>query len=590
MRRSRPLVALSVLVALTTARRVDAGDPLTPTAAWIAESDQAGADFGFSSASAGDVNGDGFDDVIVGAFTFGNGQNQEGKAFVYLGSASGLSPVAAWTAEGNQVNAVFGKSVARAGDVNGDGFDDVIVGAAWFDNGQTDEGRAFVYHGSATGLGATPAWIKEINQGAAEFGSAVACAGDVNGDGFDDVIIGAPVASNGQFQEGRAFVYLGSASGLASLPIWSAESDEAFAGFGATVASAGDVNGDGFDDIVVGAPDATNGEASEGRASVYFGSASGPSTAPDWTFESDQAGAAFALSVAGAGDVNGDGYADVAIGAPYFDAGETNEGRSFVFHGSSAGLSATPAWTAESDQAFASFGTSIASAGDVDGDGFSDLVVGAWQYDAGQLNEGRVFAFLGSSTGLDSTPAWTGESDQANAAFGFCVAPAGDVNGDGYADVIVGSHWFDSGQTDEGRAFVHHGRCDALASALPYGVGKPGTNGVPMLSSLTPPALGTTSDLTVTGGLPAANTVVLFVGLTPAAISFDSGTLLVEPALVLALPALGGAGELSLPVAIPADATLCGLSVAFQVAFVDPLAIGTYHTAATNGLLWTLGG
>ena len=165
-------------------------------------------------ATAGDVNGDGYADVIVGAPNYDNGQTDEGRAFVYYGSASGLSTTANWTAESNQASAYFGYSVATAGDVNGDGYADVIVGAPNYDNGQTDEGRAFVYHGSASGLSATANWTAESNQASAYFGYSVATAGDVNGDGYADVIVGAPNYDNGQTDEGRAFVYHGSASGL----------------------------------------------------------------------------------------------------------------------------------------------------------------------------------------------------------------------------------------------------------------------------------------------------------------------------------------------------------------------------------------
>ncbi len=127
-------------------------DPLSTTPNWTAESNQANAEFGYSVASAGDVNGDGFSDVIVGAPLFDNGETDEGRAFVYHGSASGLSTTPNWTAESNQALAWFGSSVASAGDVNGDGFSDVIVGAYLFDNGETNEGRAFVYYGNG-GIG-----------------------------------------------------------------------------------------------------------------------------------------------------------------------------------------------------------------------------------------------------------------------------------------------------------------------------------------------------------------------------------------------------------------------------------------------------
>src|SRR3989338_8866950 len=123
-------------------------------------------------------------------------------------------------------------------------------------------------------------------------------------------------------------------------------------------------------------------------------------TSPAWTAESDQAGAQFGISVATTGDVNGDGYSDVIVGAPYYDNGQTDEGRAFVYLGSSAGLALTPAWTAESDQASAYFGYSVSTAGDVNGDGYSDVIVGALYYDNGQANEGRAFVYLGSSAGL----------------------------------------------------------------------------------------------------------------------------------------------------------------------------------------------
>src|SRR5207249_5781797 len=135
---------------------------------------------------------------------------------VFLGMTSPPSTIAAWTSESDQPSARFSFSVASAGDLNGDGFSDVIVGAPQYDNGQTDDGRAFVYLGSASGLGTTPAWTAECDQAGAECGFSVARAGDVNGDGFSDVIVGAPYYDN----RGRAFVYLGSASGPGPTPAW----------------------------------------------------------------------------------------------------------------------------------------------------------------------------------------------------------------------------------------------------------------------------------------------------------------------------------------------------------------------------------
>jgi hypothetical protein len=222
-------------------------------------------------ATAGDVNGDGFSDVIVGAYQYENGEINEGRVFVYHGSADGLATTADWTAESNQAGAFFGRSVATAGDANGDGFSDVIVGAYQYDNGQGDEGRAFVYHGSAVGLSTTAAWTAESNQGSAWFGWSVETAGDVNGDGFSDVIVGVTGYDNDQMNEGRASVYHGSAAGFSPTADWTAESNQTGATSGISVGTAGDVNGDGFSDVIVGVYHYDNGESDEGRAFVYYG-------------------------------------------------------------------------------------------------------------------------------------------------------------------------------------------------------------------------------------------------------------------------------------------------------------------------------
>jgi subtilisin-like proprotein convertase family protein len=441
---------------------------LSAASDWTAEGDWIYANFGYAVGTAGDVNGDGYTDVIVGAPSYANGQSVEGRASVYHGSASGLSDTPDWAIESNIVNAQLGTAVATAGDVDGDGYADVVVGAPYYTNGETSEGIAFVYHGSASGLGATAAWTAESEQGSAYFGHSVSTAGDVNGDGYADVIVGAYGYDGGQADEGRATVYHGSASGLGTTAAWTAESDQDNALFGRSVSTAGDVNGDGYADVIVGADRYTDGENSEGRAFVYCGSASGLSATADWTAESDQAGAWFGFSVNTAGDVNGDGYADLIVGAFSYDGGETNEGAAFVYHGAPIGLSPTAAWTAESDQASANFGRSVATAGDVNGDGYADVIVGAYRYDNGQADEGAAFVYHGSATGLSTSPDWTAESNWAGARFGRSVAPAGDVNGDGYTDVIVGAYAYSNGQSFEGAAFVYHGSATGLSSTADW--------------------------------------------------------------------------------------------------------------------------
>jgi hypothetical protein len=436
-------------------------DPLLTSSAWTAESNQADARFGIATASAGDVNGDGYSDVVVGAYTFDNGESNEGRAFLYLGSTNGLSLAPAWTAEGNQIDAWFGWSVASAGDVNGDGYSDVIVGAQQLDG---NTGRALLYLGSPMGLSLTPAWTAESNQAGAAFGISVASAGDVNGDGYSDVVVGASQFDNGEMNEGRAYLYLGSASGLSPAPSWTAESNQVEAAFGFSVASAGDVNGDGFSDVLVGASFFDNMQTNDGRVFLYLGSPTGLALTAAWTAETNQAEALFGVRVASAGDVNGDGYSDVVVGAKGFDNGQADEGRAFLYFGSASGLSLNPGWTAESNQVGAEFGVSVASAGDVNGDGYSDVVVGARMFDNGHVGEGRAFLYLGSASGLSQIPAWTGETDQPSAQIAW-VSGAGDVNGDGYSDVMMSSVFFDGGEADEGRAFLYLGRASGLTKA-----------------------------------------------------------------------------------------------------------------------------
>ena len=453
-----PYVVVMGLAALPTANAGADGAALPPARlaqaprpSWIGQSNQAGAFYGYSVSTAGDVNGDGFDDVIVGAPFYANGV---GRVFLYRGSPAGLSDEPVWSPLGDQEGALFGYSVASAGDVNGDGFADVVVGAPFYDDGETDEGRVFVYFGSPSGPSLTPDWTAESDQAGALFGTSVATAGRVNKDRFDDLIVGAPLYDHDEMDEGRAFAYYGSPSGPSLTPDWTAEPDQDFAQFGYSVGAAGSVNGDPAGDVIVGAPQYLG----IGAAFAYHGSPSGLSPTPNWTVLSDQGGTLFGRSVSGAGDVNGDGIADVIVGAPSYDDGQTDEGVAFAYYGSPTGLSLTPDWSAEGDQAFASFGFAVGGAGSVDGDGFDDVVVGAPSYDTPQTDAGAVLLFTGSASGLSTAPRLVLPSKQAGSNLGVAVGTAGDVNGDGGADFIAGSWLFDHGQSDEGVAIVIQGK------------------------------------------------------------------------------------------------------------------------------------
>jgi len=401
---------------------------------------QAEANFSWSVSTAGDVNGDGYSDVIVGARHYDNGESNEGRAFVYHGSVSGLSNTPNWTGESNQTDADFGFSVSTAGDVNGDGYSDIIVGAYDY-NGR---GKVFVYHGSALGLSISPDWTAEGEPGDL-LGNSVGTAGDVNGDGYSDVIIGA-------YWSGKAFVYHGSPSGLSTTADWVAQCDQANSSFGASVGTAGDVNGDGYSDVIIGADNYGSGTWKEGKVFVYYGSPSGLSAVPDWTVIGDQLNASFGYSVGTAGDVNGDGYSDVIVGAYTYSNVEFQEGKAFVYYGSSSGLSITADWMAESNHGGDYFGYSVSNAGDVNGDGYSDIIIGAL------YGEGRSFVYNGSASGLGTTPYWT--ANRSYSWFGFSVSTAGDVNDDNYSDVIVGAPDFFHYEGYVGAAFVYHGSAD----------------------------------------------------------------------------------------------------------------------------------
>jgi hypothetical protein len=442
------------------------GPTLNPD--WSASDFLSSAQFGFSVSTAGDVNGDGYSDVIVGAVGFDGGQLNEGAAFLFLGSTMGLASSFAWSAEGNQSSALFGNSVSAAGDVNGDGYSDVVVGAPLQAGGQTDEGRIFLYYGSATGLGTIP-WTFESDRAGARLGIRVAAAGDVNGDGYGDFIAGAyTFGLDVSAPTGRVCVFMGAANGPTATP-WTKDGDQDFSEYGYSVASAGDVNGDGFSDVLVGARRYGNGQVDEGQAYLYLGSASGLAGSHAWFAEGDQDSAECGYRVASAGDVNGDGYSDVAIGAPFYDNGQYNEGRVLVYLGSASGLgpTGTPAnadWWVESDQIQAELGSSVAAAGDPNGDGFGDLIAGAPRYDNGEQDEGRAFVYYGSNTGLgaNGTPVnadWSADGGQISARFGISVACAGDVNGDGFPDLVIGADLYDKSMAvaDNGEALVFYG-------------------------------------------------------------------------------------------------------------------------------------
>ena len=410
---------------------------LAATPAWSVGPDQAAAGLGGSAGTAGDVNADGYDDVILGAVGFPPASNR-GRVWVYLGSASGLSPTAVWFKDSDQFAAGHGASVGTAGDVNGDGYADILIGSPNYSNGQSQEGRVWLYHGTPSGPANVHAWFGESNQADALYGSQVSTAGDVNADGYSDVVVGAPWWDSGILeQRGKVWVYLGSPNGLANAPIISPEGSLGYSRFGSTVATAGDVNGDGFSDVLVGAPLYKSPEIEEGAAFLYYGAASAPPVAPSWPGEGGQTDARYGDRVASAGDVDGDGYSEVLVAATNFSGPLGGEGRVYLYKGSAQGLGDAPAWVLNGDQFVEAVGSALAPAGDVNGDGYSDVLVGSPSYDAPAASAGRARLFLGSAAGLATSPTWTLVGTGSGQVVGNALGSAGDVNGDGYSDVVV---------------------------------------------------------------------------------------------------------------------------------------------------------
>ncbi|MFQ5606686.1 MAG: FG-GAP-like repeat-containing protein [Candidatus Zixiibacteriota bacterium] len=261
------------------------------------------------------------------------------------------------------------------------------------------------------------------------FGRAVSGAGDVDNDGYDDLIMGSR-GSGGR--PGRAYVYSGKTRAL--LHTFNGETTHDWFGF--SLSGAGDVNKDGYADVIVGA-------WTDNRAYVF----SGQTGLTLYTFTSLGVNSNFGYSVSGAGDVDNDGYADVIVGAYSSDEGGNNAGRAYVY----SGQTGSPLHTFTGEAANDWFGLSASGAGDVNNDGFADLIVGAWLNDAGGSQAGQAYVYSGHTGALLYTFTGAAAGDQ----FGHSVSGAGDVNNDGIADLIVGGLLNDAGGSNAGRAYVY---------------------------------------------------------------------------------------------------------------------------------------
>ncbi len=393
----------------------------------ILNGETANNNFGKSVSGAGDVNGDGYSDVIVGAGSYSGGT---GRVYIYFGGAV-MNNVADVVVTGGAAGDTLGISVSKAGDVNGDGYGDVIAGATGI---ISNTGKAFIYYGGAAMNNISDV---TLNGEAANnfFGSSVSDAGDVNGDGYSDVVAGAKGFSGGS---GKSYIYLGGAA-MDNIADVSVTGVIANANFGYCVSGTGDINGDNFDDVIISSFPPLLGT---GKAYVYYGG-SVMNNIADLILNTNTTFDGFGAAVSGIGDINADGFKDFAVSAIY----NSSSGKIFIYYGS-----ANPDTTADQFVLGESgnFGTSVSEAGDVNDDGYADFIAGAPYYNS---SRGRVYLYKYNLTGSD-VPDMRLLGEANDNYFGYSVSDAGDVNGDGYPDFIVGAYRYSS---FKGRAYIYFG-------------------------------------------------------------------------------------------------------------------------------------
>ena len=485
---------------------------------------------GFSVSSAGDVNGDGYDDLIIGAIYADPNGGNSGETYVVYGGASApgtggrfnlstLDGSNGFILNGIDETDLSGFSVSSAGDVNGDGYDDLIIGAYLADpNADSNAGETYIVYGGASPPGTGGRFNLSTLDGSNGFiltgidandqsGRSVSSAGDVNGDGYDDLIIGA----NGGDPNGEIYVIYGGANAPGRDGVLDLSDLDGTNGFiltgidandfsGRSVSSAGDVNGDGYDDLIIGANRADpNGDGEAGETYIVYGGASAPGTGGRFNLSTLDGSNGFILngidaydrsgtSVSSAGDVNGDGYDDLIIGAYGADGfvGETY----IVYGGANApgtggvldlgALNGTNGFTLTGIDAGDRSGSSVSSAGDVNGDGYDDLIIGARNADPnGNSNAGETYIVYGGASApgtggvldlsdLDGTNGFILTGIDGGDRSGRSVSSAGDVNGDGYDDLIIGANGADpNGRSSLGETYVVYGGATGTESLTP---------------------------------------------------------------------------------------------------------------------------
>lgn len=381
-----------------------------------------GDQFGWIAKNIGDVDGDGINDVVTSAPSFSGSGRGAGKVYVF----STRTGEELWTVSG-QAGWSLGLGLDAAGDVNADGVPDVVAGAPGGD-------RSFVYSGRDGSI----LFELAAEQPGEQHGRKVSEIGDANGDGHDDVLIGAPLNDANGRDAGRSYLHSGKDGSL----LLTLTGERAGDRFGSAV---GGMVWNGEPWLVVGAPNA--GPNQGGRTYVYRGLNSEPA----FVIEADDSGAQLGgMFVSVLGDVNGDGMPDIYASDWSANANGPGAGRVYIHSGADGSRMTVLSGEARGD----GFGIGAADAGDVDGDGHADLVIGAWQHRGAAPSGGKVYLYSGRDFSL--LRVWTGQV--MGETFGFDATGMGDVDGDGYGDVLLTSAWSAINGARSGRMFVLSGR------------------------------------------------------------------------------------------------------------------------------------